>query len=698
MTQMVKVREVSLPSLPSIEHDSIDLWEMDGNIFNSVSFGNRSINLRMLIQPLDPKELEVLTQDVKRVFYTREPKALYLGDENKYMLCVPDGDVMITELGTGTNEIEVDLIAYYPYWISNEVYIHNFEGKEIVVENNGDVAATPVMSLGITEDTHFIQIDNQTTGERIFLGDKPTVDKGTSIKANTNILFDECGSTSGWVQSSAALETGCGTGGTIGTTRDGSGIMCRNFGSSNSTWKGASYRKNFSVGITDFKVWVDMMFTSDGTDGDPTVKQYMSDCVTGDNGGNKVEQGPTVSGVETTGYYAYHPEGQLISLRNAPSTSATQIGQYSPGYLLPGGTVESNGWLKIDLNWYKNEIAYVQPGHFEYKVKSNTVTEIVDKTQTPTWSTTLGNFVANSTAKLRSAPRENSSVICTIKTGTVVRCSMTPVESTAPGESKKYWQVYCAPGDKTGYIEEHSLTRANDVDIVYGKSTIASDDKTGKCQVYGFSSSGVQLFSLSLIDDNLYYEATYPLIKKNGEEFLKDITFNVPKPKQEQETSGDTIKYTDVASGKYGKWTGFTGTLYIERIKDVWYASVCGQRKRLTSPKRLDRTNSELPLSYIVIYFGTSDAKKPCDMAITRIKIQSANDIKFETQNVQHFEKGDVVEIDCGVPCVKVNGEEKPSLVDIGSQFFDLQKGQNNIKISSDKEVTTSVAYNERYL
>ena len=99
LTQMVKVREISLPSLPEIEHDSIDLWEMDGNIFNSVSYGNRVINLRFLIQPLDPNELEVLTQDVKRVFYTREPKELYIGSETKYMLCVPEGEVVVTELG-----------------------------------------------------------------------------------------------------------------------------------------------------------------------------------------------------------------------------------------------------------------------------------------------------------------------------------------------------------------------------------------------------------------------------------------------------------------------------------------------------------------------------------------------------------------------------------------------------------------------
>ena len=56
---------------------------------------------------------------------------------------------------------------------------------------------------------------------------------------------------------------------------------------------------------------------------------------------------------------------------------------------------------------------------------------------------------------------------------------------------------------------------------------------TGVLELYGFSANNTQLFKLSMIDDNEYYEFTYPLIKKNGEDFLIDKTI-APAPKTDR--------------------------------------------------------------------------------------------------------------------------------------------------------------------
>ena len=700
LTQMVKVREVSLPSLPEIQHDSIDLWEMDGNIFNSVSYGNRTINLRFLIQPLDPNELEVVTQDVKRAFYTREPKELYVGSETKYMLCVPEGEVVITELGVGTNEIEISLIAYYPYWISTEVMLERFEEKEFTITNKGDTSATPVISVNIPSDTHFIQLENQTTNQRILIGQKPTVEKAESIKPDTHILLDEFNTISGWVSSTAAIDPSCGVGGTMTSTADANSIMCGNFGNANTTWKGACYRKSLDIPLKNFKVKAYLRHASDGMNGDPSVKQYMADCVKKESGGSKVVQETVVSGEETLIYYSYHPQGGLINIYRNPSKNSLVIGQFSPDQKFNNGRIE-NGWLKIDLPWFGDPNGYVETGRFKAKVGSTTVTTVVDRTVTPTWTDTLCNYVANTTAKLRSNPNEDSSIKCTVPSGTVLRCSTTLVNSTKEDENNKYWKVYSGYNNQTGYIVEKELTRASEVEVVYEQTPITADDKTGRIQVYGFSNSGVQLFSMGLIDDSEWYESTYPIIKKNGLDFLKDVSFNVPKPKQTSSFSSNTLKYTNIMSGQYGGWNSFFGVLYIERINDVWYAWIEkteGGHRMMASSKVKDTINGNLDLGYIVIYAGTSNPSNPCDMSFERLEVMNATEINFETQNVLYFEEGDVVEIDCGVPCVKVNGEEMPSLVDIGSQFFDLQKGVNVIKVASDSDVITSVAYNERYL
>ena len=36
LTELVKVRGITIPSFPNISHDSIDMWDMDGNIFKEI--------------------------------------------------------------------------------------------------------------------------------------------------------------------------------------------------------------------------------------------------------------------------------------------------------------------------------------------------------------------------------------------------------------------------------------------------------------------------------------------------------------------------------------------------------------------------------------------------------------------------------------------------------------------------------------
>ena len=51
LTSMVKVREVEIPSLPSIEHSSIDMFERDVELYNGASYGTREIKLTFIIKP-----------------------------------------------------------------------------------------------------------------------------------------------------------------------------------------------------------------------------------------------------------------------------------------------------------------------------------------------------------------------------------------------------------------------------------------------------------------------------------------------------------------------------------------------------------------------------------------------------------------------------------------------------------------------
>ena len=668
LTQLVKVRDVSIPSLPEIEHNSIDMWEMDGNLFSSLSYGDRVIELTAIIQPLNPNDLETYINDVKRAFFVRSPQPLYVGDETKYILAVPEGDLTIAELGKGTCELSVTLIAYTPFWIGKEVKNANIDGKEGIVENSGDVPTYPVISIGIEGDTTFVQLEKKDTKERILLGELPRTGRET-VKANSYVLLDECQTASGWVQSSAALDSGCGTGGTLTVTNDGGGLCAASFGNSSTTWKGACYRKNLDTGVRNFKVGVSFEFNSTGKNGDPTVTEKIKD-----------NMNTSVGGTVTYEYKVRTTTG--LCVRSGPGNGYKKLGLYTNGHTISSGVV-TNGWLK---HVYNDKVAYV---NMKYLTKV-----AIDNRYT----TGACNFVVNKTTVVRSAATPYATAKTTIPTGTVVRCSIETYQKYQQdgGTFRRLMSPY---NGKTGYVDASALTQASEATISYEVEGEVADDKQGICQLYGFSSSGVQLFSLSMIDDSEWYEAARPVIKKNGVLFLTDDSFDLPDPKKEAVFSNSTITYENVSSGRYGGWNEFIGNLYIERIDNVWYA--WGGRSgeiAIRSEKVHDTYNGEEELAYVVVYIGTSDTERAAGMAINEVRVQTATAVEPSVQNIQRFEAGDVIEIDCGVPSVKLNDEERNDLVDIGSQFFDLAVGENEIKAASDSDFNLSFLFNEKYL
>lgn len=679
LTQLVKVRDVTLPSLPSIEHNAIDMWEMDGNIFSSLSYGNKEIEITAIIQPLDPNDIEMYVNDVKRAFFTRTPQPLYLGDETRYILAVPEGEVQITELGKGTCELGVTLIAYFPYWIAKEVQHSDFDGKEGTVVNEGDVPTTPVISIGVGSSTTFFQIENKTTKERILLGELPRTEKET-VKEHDVVLFDNCQTTSGWVSSSAGIDSGCATGGTLAVTEDGGGLCIGSFGSGSGTWKGACYRRNLGQQVTDFRVKANFSFNSTGMNGDPTKVEtikYNDDLGTISSG--SVTYTYTVK-VNTT-----------LNVRTGPGTNYKRIGSYKNGKVLSG--TPTNGWLK---HTYNGQTAYCSMQYLTTNCNDNRT------------STTVCNFVTNKETALRSSADEWSSSRCTIPAGTVIRCKVAEVKKKE-GESEVgtgFRQLYTKYKGKSGYVKIDDMTRASEAGqtVTYELEGETADDKQGKLQLYGFSNSGVQLFSMSIIDDSEWYEATYPIVKVNGKDFLVEEKYIEPKAKTKEVRSNNTVKYENILSGTLGNWNDFQGEIQIERKDNVWHAYIYKKgtgksERKIQSSKVSDSTNGSEKLTYLVIYIGTADGEKASGMSINEISVQSLSAIEPAEQNIQQFELGDVIEIDCGIPSVKLNGVEKNSLVDIGSQFFDLEVGANDIRVASDdNSMTFGVTYNEKYL
>ena len=686
LTDIVKVRSVEIPSLPSIEHSSFDVFERNGNIYNGASFNNRDITLSFIIYPNDPNDYDMYVNDVKRAFYTKEECRLFCGDETLYMWCVPVGDLIITELGEACAECEVELVSYDPYWYSTDVnVVNNEDSKTFEVVNNSDVEVFPIIQIGMTKSSTFVQIENQTTQERILIGGIPSVE-GTTVEKNTKILADYCESTSGWTTTTAPIESDRSTGGSMTVNSGGWGLMLASTGSGNTTWKGACYKKTLNQPVTDFKVRVGMTHNSTGTNGDPS-RPYTNDSSTSSS--------TTVTSGTTSLYYLVQPSEGLI-LRKSASTSSAKLCTMPKGTKLTGTL--SNGWLKTT---YNGKSGYCYANYVTPITSTNTVT-------TTTSGVTECNYVTKKSTAIRNTPYKTAKNNKTIPAGTCIRVitsSKYPSEHENKDLKNIFYKLAKPYGGASGYVLIENLTKASDYTVDYEDEPITADDKTGVVELYGFSSNNVQLFKLSMNDKTEYYEHTFPSITKNGKVFLEDSS-SIPNPKTHTEYSDTSKKVENILSGKVKNgWQEFNGELYIERINNQWYAYVFNKKdgsitKEIKSKTVTDTTNSNEKLAYVVAYFGTTGSmEKASAMAISHVEVKTATAIDNTIHyNFQEMTNGDILTIDCSIPSVRLNDVEIGSLVDVGSQFFALQSGSNTIKIASDDTPNVDILWSNKLL
>ena len=676
LTGIMNVKEVDIPSLPSMSHSDIDIFERNGSVYNGMNYGTRDISIKFIVKADDFETYDIYINDIKRAFYTKDEAQLYCGKEDLYIWCVPIDTLAISELGNYCAEGEVNLVAYDPYWYSEtQNTVNNVDNSKFSVESSSDTEVYPIINIGFTKNTTFAQISNNTTGETILLGGIPTTE-GTVIKENSKILDHNMESTTGWSSSTAPIDSGRSTGGTLAVTSTGTGLMCGDFGSSSSgsTWHGACYKHSLEQSLTNFKVKVRMSHNSNGVNGDPE-HPYQNDSET------------VTSGSKTT-YYKVTTSAGLI-LRKSARTSSAKLLTVPYGTKLTGTVTK--GWLKTT---YNGKTGYCYTKYLQKVTRDNTATA------------SRCNYVTTKSTAIRATASTKATNKKTIPAGKCIRVyTGTKYPTTGKDSVKgKFFKLAKAYDGVSGYVWIDNLVKANEYTVDYSEEPNTANDKTGVVELYGFSSNNVQLFKLALCDDNEFYEFTYPIIRKNGEDFLVDKTV-APKPKTVTTYSGNTKKVESILSGRYGNWNEFYGELYIERKENKWYAYVQKIKdgnvvKTIKSKTETDAKNKDEKLSYLVIYIGTiGDVDKSSGMAISDIKVYTASEIdNTVTYNFQKFEEGDVITIDNSVPAVYFNDVEINDIIDVGSSFFPLVPGENTIKVASDDTPSVDILWNDRYL
>ena len=712
LTDKIKVREINSTLTPPRENSTINIWERAGEIYNGYRWDTREITLSFLLlysedeYEANPLILEQGMADIKTCFNVSSPRHLYLGDPDRFINAIPDGDIEVNELRYNCVEITVKFLCYDPFYYKKECKM--YEGtSRIKAINEGDVPTDGVITIGIDEDCHFVQLENLANKKKMLIGQFPVVSK-PSLAERSDVLIDECSTVSGWTTNTTSIDGNRSIGGTLAITSTGQGMMCGNFGSKGSTtWHGVSARKNLGTNIQNFEVQAYIAMSSSGISGDPhqtqdwsdpevkysTEQQYSSYEVTE---GNRSEQ--------------YKVICTALHIRSGPTKSASVV-----GYLKNGDIINPTNWSGHKGLWGQigeNRWCYCSPDYVQKTIVDNTVVKTVQVVNNVTVTRYVKNYYTTSSATVRENSEKDSKIVCTIPAGEIVRVVDERIwETNADSDGNvttsndEYWyKMENNWNGYWGYVEGNKLSPATNVSITYPEDPVTADDKTGVIELYGYDVNGSQLFKLSMRDENGYYTFNTPKTTVGGKVFIEENSL-APEPKtQTSSTSsndGLAVKKDYLLSGQYGDWNNFFGRFGIKRENgnwQAWFIRMDGGNvtKQVWSNYQSISGSPTGNLSYLTIYIGTS-GDKPCDMSFERIEVKNLTPATPQTHNIKKFQRGDVIKVDCYNNRVWLN-DKLYNNIEIGSQFFPLEVGENTIRITSDKGTHSSVVFNEKYL
>ena len=714
LTNMIKVKTVESSLTPPRENSTIDIWERAGEIYNGYRWQTREITINFLLlyteeeYDANPLILEQGLRDIKNCLNVDRPKALYLNNPDKFIYAVPDGDIEVSELRYNCAEVTVTFSCFDPFYYSAEPKM--VEGtNRLVVNNEGDLPTDGIVTIGIDEDCHFVQLENLANNKKMLIGNFPMVSKPSNVD-RTNVLTDECLATSGWTTGTTSIDSDRASTGTLAITEAGQGIMCGNFGSKGSTtWHGVSARKNLGQGVENFQVEAMVFNVSSGEGGDPTKTVDMTDPAVKYSTEQHYSSYEVTEGSRTEQYKVIC---HALHIRAGATKSSKVL-----GYLKTGDVINPTEWAGHKGLWGKigtnpDKWCYCSPEYVQKTVSDTTTVKTVQVVNNVTVTKYVKNYYAASSAEVREQPEKDSKIVCTIPAGEVVRIIDERLweqdkdnDGNVTVSNDDYWyKLESSWNGYWGYVKGNNLQPATNVSVKYPVEPETSDDKTGVIEVYGYDTNGVQLFKMSMTDENEYYEFNYPRTTIGGKEFIADTSI-APEPNMSSKNSVSNnqlvITKDYLLSGQYGSWNDFYGTFGIKRVNgywQAWYQKMEGGYvvKQYWSGEQGINGSPQGKLAYITLFIGTN-GDKPSDMSLQRLVVKNLTPQNPATTNIKKFQTGDVLKIDMYNNRVWLN-DQLYNNIEIGSQFFPLEVGENVIRITSDKGTHSSIVFHEKFL
>ena len=699
------VTSIEKPYIPEKSIDTINVSSRDGEIFDGAKYDPVSIPISLVIIGDTEEDYKTRVQCLHDILNTKQEVPIKFC-ENITIYGMLKGALKVKKKNSMSGYADIELICHTPYSYSDNVHAYNAEDGQqtVVVENNGELATLPYVSIGFGADAHFAQVQNNKTGEKILVGDYPQLQLSTTKSEQTLILHDPCTSVGTLIQSGANINSGRGTDGSFTISSGGESFILSELGNSSEKIKGACARIALSKNLDDFKVMVRMQCRSSGKNGDPNnikseQEKVNETVVTGDKS------------------YYYEVTANGLNYRTGPGTNYTSKGIIPKGTKLTEVTIQ-NGWAKIK---YKTKTYYVYAKYLKKKVKDNS------KSTVQTF--TVANMLLVPTKTLTGAsgvvytkPNLGSKVECTIPYGTPLRIiqrtyTYTYTDSNNSKQTVKFYRIYKPWKDKNGknhygYVNVDNLKGYAGVDnsVDYSDDPAYADHKTGIAEVYGFDINGTQIFRLYLGDINQYFEYNQAEVSVSKNSILKTSN-TTPKEYTDKTVDADGKTVTNhYMSGQYGSWNDANAYFTLTRKKTGQYYVYSAQVQKnddgtftqsvSANNKRSSEYSTE-PLSYLAIYIGTMADKleNACGVGISDIKVYELNPESEEISNIKYFKAGDKVDLDFENGDCYVNNELRNDLVDIGSSYFRVNEGETTLQVvSDDTSASLGVLIREKWL
>ena len=699
------VTSIEKPYIPEKSIDTINVSSRDGEIFDGAKYDSISIPISLAVIGSTEDDYKTRVQCLHDILNTKQEVPIKFC-ENITIYGMLKGALKVKKKNSMSGYADIELICHTPYSYSDNVQAYNAEDGQqtVVVENNGELATLPYVSIGFGADAHFAQVQNNKTGEKILVGDYPQLQLSTTKSEQTLILHDPCTSVGTLIQSGANINSGRGTDGSFTISSGGESFILSELGNSSEKIKGACARIALSKNIDDFKVMVRMQCRSSGKNGDPNnikseQEKVNETVVTGDKS------------------YYYEVTANGLNYRTGPGTNYTSKGIIPKGTKLTEVTIQ-NGWAKIK---YKTKTYYVYAKYLKKKVKDNS------KSTVQTF--TVANMLLVPTKTLTGAsgvvytkPNLGSKVECTIPYGTPLRIiqrtyTYTYTDSNNSKQTVKFYRIYKPWKDKNGknhygYVNVDNLKGYAGVDnsVDYSDDPAYADHKTGIAEVYGFDINGTQIFRLYLGDINQYFEYNQAEVSVSKNSILKTSN-TTPQEYTDKTVDADGKTVTNhYMSGQYGSWNDANAYFTLTRKKTGQYYVYSAQVQKnddgtftqsvSANNKRSSEYSTE-PLSYLAIYIGTMADKleNACGVGISDIKVYELNPESEEISNIKYFKAGDKVDLDFENGDCYVNNELRNDLVDIGSSYFRVNEGETTLQVvSDDTSASLGVLIREKWL